>query len=111
MSKKRDKNARKKQVRAKPRPQRSGSTAPTIMQPAPRVQPTDWESDFEDLPEPEAIPTGGGAMGRIRTVVKSKRLNTEVREGWWNQRRSLGQWALIFFLPLVVIGIAIKLLL
>ncbi len=70
----------------------------------------DWDSEFEDLPEPEAIPTGGGAMGSIRKVVKSKRLNTEVREGWWNQRRSLGQWALIFLPVLIVIGIAIKLL-
>ena len=76
MSNKRDKNARKKQVRGKPRPKRSDATPPIIRQ-EPKVQSHDWESEFEDLPEPEAIPTGGGAMGNIRKVVKQGRLNDE----------------------------------
>ncbi len=70
MSRKRDKNARKKAVKKKRQQKPSPSDVP-IDRPTNDYEAPDWEADHV---EPEiavgaAASSGGGAMGRIRTAV------------------------------------------
>lgn len=76
MSKKRDKNARKKAVSKKPRPLPRAAEVPIHLPIAARTEP-DWEAEFVE--PPEATPDmarsggGGGAIGSLRNAVTPRR--------------------------------------